>query len=196
MINNIDQLDLSKKYSYEDYLSWNFTDRVELIKGWLYKMSPGASMKHQRISLNFGSILHQHLRKTDCKVFQAPFDVRFINPAKTSSYKEIFDVVQPDVFVVCDPSKIDEKGCQGAPDIIFEILSKGNTKRDTQEKFNLYEENGVIEYWIISPQDEMVNIFELINGKYNFKGIYSRESTLTIKALSNFQISGEDLFEE
>lgn len=196
MITSIDQLDFSKRYSYADYLTWKFSERVELIKGWLFKMSPGASMKHQQVSLNLGSALHQALRGSKCKVFQAPFDVRFLNASKSTNNKEIFDVVQPDLFIVCDPNKIDDKGCVGAPDVVFEILSKGNTKRDTIEKFELYQEHLVKEYWIISPQDEIVNVFDLKDNQFVFRSMYARDAIIPVMTLENISVNGEDLFEE
>lgn len=163
-ITNINQLDLNKTYSYADYLLWRFKERVELIKGKILKMSPAPSRKHQEISRNINRVLDQYFYGQKCKLYYAPFDVRI--PRQSSDDKEVFTVVQPDLCVVCDESKLDDKGCVGAPDLIVEILSPGNSKREMKDKFELYQESGVREYWIVDPNQESVLIYILKNGEY------------------------------
>lgn len=163
-ITNINQLDLNKTYSYADYLLWRFKERVELIKGKILKMSPAPSRKHQEISRNINRVLDQYFYGQKCKLYYAPFDVRI--PRQSSDDKEVFTVVQPDLCVVCDESKLDDKGCIGAPDLIVEILSPGNSKREMKDKFELYQESGVREYWIVDPNQESVLIYILKNGEY------------------------------
>ncbi len=163
-ITNINQLDLNKTYSYADYLLWRFKERVELIKGKILKMSPASSRKHQEISRNINRVLDQYFYGQKCKLYYAPFDVRI--PRQSSDDKEVFTVVQPDLCVVCDESKLDDKGCIGAPDLIVEILSPGNSKREMKDKFELYQESGVREYWIVDPNQESVLIYILKNGEY------------------------------
>ncbi|MDY3316954.1 Uma2 family endonuclease [Riemerella anatipestifer] len=163
-ITNINQLDLDKTYTYADYLLWKFEERVELLKGKIFKMSPAPSRKHQDISGRIFGELYPLFKNKKCKIYSAPFDVRFIK--NNTENQTIYTVVQPDLCIICDESKLDEKGGIGAPDLIVEILSPGNSKKEMKNKFELYEEYGVKEYWIINPLDEIVYIHTLENGKY------------------------------
>ena len=124
---SVNDIDFSATYSYADYMRFTFEERMELIKGRLYQMSPAPSRYHQK---SFGSIhnsLYNFLEGHKCEVYGAPFDVRL--PRKSKEDKDIFTVIQPDVVVVCDPEKLDKRGCIGAPDIVVEILSPGNNKK-------------------------------------------------------------------
>lgn len=166
IITNIKQLDLNASYTYADYLLWNFKERVELIKGKIFKMSPAPSRSHQEISMTVTVILAKFLRNQSCRLYAAPFDVRLINFKENSKDHQITSVVQPDLCVICDANKLDEKGCIGAPDLIVEILSPGNSKREMTLKFDLYEENAVKEYWIVNQSDKTILIYVLKEGKY------------------------------
>ena len=166
VITNIDQLDLNENYTYADYLLWQFTERVELIKGKIFKMSPAPSRKHQDISMCITLMLAKFLKNQGCKIYAAPFDVRLIDYKVSTSDNQIISVVQPDLCVICDSNKLDDKGCIGAPDLIIEILSPGNSNREMNIKFDLYQENSVKEYWIVNPTDEIVYIYVLENDKY------------------------------
>ena len=165
-ITKLNQLDLKGTYSYADYLLWEFKERVELIKGKIFKMSPAPNTFHQDYSLNLTFLLGKHFRNSKCKMYVAPFDVRLINYKKSTSENEIISVVQPDLCVICDLSKIDIKGCLGSPDLIIEILSPGNSKKEMDLKFDLYEENLVKEYWIVDPSEKVVYIYVLQNNKF------------------------------
>jgi Uma2 family endonuclease len=166
IITNIKQLDLKGSYTYADYLLWNFKERVELIKGKIFKMSPAPSSYHQRISGELTYLLSKFFRKSSCQMYVAPFDVRLINFKKSTFDNQIISVVQPDLCVICDSSKIDERGCIGAPDLIIEILSPGNSNREMTIKFDLYEENGVREYWIVNQSEKTVLIYILKDQKF------------------------------
>jgi Uma2 family endonuclease len=166
IINNINKLDLKGNYTYADYLLWNFKERVELIKGKIVKMSPAPSTSHQRISGELTYLLSKVFRKSKCQMFVAPFDVRLVNYKQSTQDNQIVTVVQPDLCVVCDINKLDEKGCIGSPDLIIEILSPGNSNREMTIKFDLYEENGVKEYWIVEPAENSIFIYTLKQGKY------------------------------
>ena len=166
IITNINELDLNGNYTYADYLLWQFSERLELIKGKIFKMSPAPSRNHQQVSLKITRILDRFFEKSSCELYIAPFDVRLVNFKKSKSDNKIFSVVQPDLCVVCDSSKLDEQGCLGAPNLIVEILSKGNSKKELSIKFDLYEENSVQEYWIVNPDEKNVLIYVLIDGKY------------------------------
>lgn len=194
MITDINQLDLTKQYTYADYLTWQFSDRVELIKGWIKKMSPAPNTIHQKISFNLSIALGNYFKTNPCKAFAAPFDVRLINKRKSSDNNAITTVVQPDLCIICDENKIDENGCIGAPDWIIEILSPGNTKRETQEKFNLYEENLVREYWIVQPGIQNILVFDLQNEKYQLRKIYTNEDEVSSGIFPELKINFAEIF--
>ena len=170
-ITDINQLDLKKKYSYADYLSWQFAERVELIKGWIYRMSPDPRRKHQRVSFKLTLVFGNFFNSCDCQIYEAPFDVRL--KKNIGADCEIDTVVQPDICVFCDLTKLDDRGGIGAPDLIVEITSDSTMKKDYNEKFNIYEENGVREYWIVNPDSQCVEIFKLENEKYESIGVFN-----------------------
>jgi Uma2 family endonuclease len=191
-------LDLSKRYTYADYLTWLDGEARELIHGFIKMMSPAPRMRHANVSFNLswqiGAIVKRS--KGKCKVFYAPFDVRFPKQGETA-YDKIDTVVQPDICVVCDLSKLDERGCCGAPDMIVEILSISTFKKDITEKFALYEENGVKEYWIVHPKENAINVFLLQeNGKYDAGAIYELKGKVPVHIFDNYLIDLDDIFEK
>jgi Uma2 family endonuclease len=166
MITAINQLDFDKTYSYADYFTWQFDERVELYKGKISEMGPSPGTLHQKISGNLSVILWKGLKNNSYNLFYAPFDVRLLDKKKSTNDSEIFTVVQPDLCVICDEEKIDERGAFGAPDLVIEILSPGNSKKEMKYKFDLYEEAGVLEYWIVNPADKTVLIFILKENQF------------------------------
>jgi Uma2 family endonuclease len=181
MITNINLLDLDKTYSYADYLTWKFQERIELIKGKIFKMSPAQNTFHQKVAVNLTGILWNNFQNQKCNLFPAPFDVRLIDKKKSTLDDAIFTVVQPDLCVICDDDKIDEKGAIGAPDLVIEILSPGNSNREMKYKFDLYQDAGVLEYWIVNPVDKFFLIYVL---KENiFVGMHPLIEEDTIKSL-------------
>ena len=166
MITDINELDLNKTYSYADYLTWQFQEKLELIKGKIFKMSPAPSTNHQRISMELAGILYNFFKPHQCNLFAAPFDVRLIDKKKSTLDQEIFTVVQPDLCVICDETKIDERGAIGAPDMVIEILSPGNSNKEMKYNFNLYEEAGVQEYWIVNLADKTLFIYVLKENQF------------------------------
>lgn len=194
-ITDISQLDMSKTYTYADYLTWKFNERVELIKGWIYKMSPAPRRLHQEVEGNLHIELGIYFKKSICKLYESPFDVRLIKN-KGQSDQEITTVVQPDICVICDLEKLDDKGCVGAPDLIIEILSPSTIKKDYYEKFNLYQENGVKEYWLVNPEGKSLQIFYLDHGGYQEHETFEeKEETITSKLFSELKIEMTDVFE-
>ena len=171
-ITDISQLDLTKQYTYADYLTWQFEDRLELIKGWIYKMSPAPKRKHQGIQLALSSGFYKYFLNCNCKVYIAPFDVR-LKKNKGSDF-EIDTIVQPDISIFCDLSKLDDRGAIDAPDMVVEITSASTAKRDYNEKFNLYEENKVQEYWIINPDSNSIEVFSLKENVLVSLGVFSK----------------------
>jgi len=142
-------LDYSKEYTYADYLKWTFEERLELIKGKPFEMGLAPNRMHQKLSMAIAGELSGYLKGKSCEGYTAPFDVRL--PHKSKDDKDIITVVQPDICVICEPAKLDDKGCLGAPDIVVEILSLGNNKKEVVNKYEVYEEAGVKEYWIVMP---------------------------------------------
>lgn len=199
MITDFNQLDLNKRYTYADYLTWMFEDRVELFKGWVKKMSPAPNMSHQRISMNVAGVVWNFIQDKPCKIFTAPFDVRLVgklNVKSASSPSSIYTVVQPDISVICDQSKLDEKGCLGAPDWIIEVVSPGNTKREIDDKFDIYQENGVREYWIVQPTDETVTVFDLNEQTFQFRKIYNNVDEAIVGIFPGFKIDLKGVFKK
>jgi Uma2 family endonuclease len=190
----LSDLDLSKTYTYADYLKWTFDERLELIKGKIFKMSPAPGSLHQIISSAVSNELYNYLKGKPCRVFSAPFDVRLIR--RSINDKDIITVVQPDISVICDPTKIDDKGCVGAPDIVVEILSPGNNKKELQNKFEVYEEAGVLEYWIIHPLEKTFLKYELIEGSFRASRLLTLGDDVTTPILPGFSLSLDELFAE
>jgi len=191
MVTDINQLDLNKNYTYSDYLTWQFDEMVEIIKGKVFRMSPAPNNKHQDISQNLVREISTFLKKKSCQVRHAPFDVRFV---KVNNEKNITTVTQPDLCVICDPMKLDEKGCLGAPDFIIEILSPHTRSKDVHEKFDLYEEFGVNEYWIVDPLNQIVDVFLITKGKYQLKRKYTSEDTIEVDTLPGLSIDLKEIF--
>ena len=186
-------LDLNQVYTYADYFKWQFEERVELIKGKIFKMSPAPNFDHQVLAGEIYGTIRDFLRKQPCKVFIAPFDVRL--PRKSIEDDAIYTVLQPDVCVVCDPSKFDKNGCIGAPDIVVEILSPGNNEKEMKNKFDIYEESGVKEYWIVSPQDKTFLVNILTNGHYVTSRPMVSGDVVTTAVLPGFTMDLKELFE-
>ncbi len=180
-------------YTYADYLTWTMDEMVELIKGKIYKMSPAPKRIHQEISVNIATKIFIHLQGQKCKVYPAPFDVRL--PVKSKRNEDITTVVQPDISVICDLSKLDDAGCIGAPDIVIEILSKGNNKKELKYKYEVYEESGVKEYWIIQPEDENMTVYTLVDGKYIPSKLFTSGDEITTPILPGFVLNLEALFD-
>jgi Uma2 family endonuclease len=197
-IDNISALDLEATYSYADYLRWQFEDKVELIKGKIFKMSPAPNMKHQRISFRLGLALGNFFKGKQCNIFSAPFDVRLYDSKKSQkANKDIYTVVQPDLCVICDNSKLDEQGCIGAPELVVEILSRGNTAKEMKIKFELYQESGVQEYWVVYPYEENLLQFVLNDKqKYELYKIYVTDDVATSNLFPNLQVPLLEVFSD
>jgi len=191
-IHQVNDLDLNATYNYADYLSWQFEEMVELIKGKVYKMSaPGTT--HQSVSSNLSGLLYAALRKHSCRFFHAPTDV--IIETADGEGNLLTTVVQPDLFVVCDPEKMKERGCMGSPDFIIEIVSPSTSKKDLTVKFNLYEEVGVQEYWIVLSLDKIIFCYTLQDGKYVISGTYTVEDQVPVKVPGDLVLGGKEIFE-
>jgi Uma2 family endonuclease len=185
-------LSTEKGYTYADYLLWDVKEKVELLWGQIYPMSPALATRHQLLSRDIFGQLWQYLKKKPCKVFAAPFDVRLSTTSLND--EDIFTVVQPDICVICDVSKIDARGCLGAPDIVVELLSPSNNLVDLKYKFGIYEAAGVQEYWVVSPQDNTFIQNTLANGAYVRSRPYVAGSIITTPLLQGFELDLGELF--
>ena len=167
VITDINQLDVNGTYTYADYLLWRFKEQVELLRGKLFKMSPAPREIHQRVLNEINFELMSFFRNKTCRVYPAPFDVRIpAKGAKGMTDNQIYTIVQPDLCVVCDLEKIDGRGCVGAPDLVVEILSPSNSRKDLKDKYEIYQEAGVPEYWIVDADDKAIYRYVLEGDTY------------------------------
>ena len=188
------QLDLKKRYTFADYLTWADDKTRELIDGFIKLMSPKPKPIHQKVgaSLTFELLLFLKKHRGKCEVYPE-IDVRLpVNGEKED--KDIYNVVSPDISVVCDPSKIDDKGCLGAPDMIVEIQSFSTARYDMTTKYDLYESSGVREYWVVFPQEKGIEVFLLqSDGKYD-KGTKYESGKIPVHIFDGCEIEMNDIF--
>ncbi|MBS3943338.1 MAG: Uma2 family endonuclease [Dethiobacter sp.] len=183
------------QYTYSDYLSWNGNERWELIEGAAYNMTPAPSRVHQGVSVVLLSIFYGYLKDKSCKVYAAPFDVRL--PFENEKDEDIKTVVQPDIVIVCDKSKLDDRGCRGVPDLIIEITSPSTSRLDLKDKFNLYEKVGVREYWIADPNGKTVMVFKHgEDGRYDRPDMYAEEDEIPVGIFKDLKIDLKEVFNE
>jgi Uma2 family endonuclease len=164
------------RHTYAEYCSWPEDVRYELIDGQAYAMSPGPSRRHQEL---VGEVFRQvadALEGAPCRVYVAPLDIRL--PRGNEADDDVDTVVQPDISVICDRTKLDDRGCRGAPDWVIEVLSPSSASHDQILKRALYERHGVREYWLIHPVDLVVTVYRLADGAYGRPDIYELKDTL------------------
>ncbi len=196
MITDLRQLDPDAHYTYADYLLWQFQERVELIKGRIRQMA-APNVRHQRISGTLFFELKHFLKSHRCDVFAAPFDVRLPLPTHRMKGNKMDTVVQPDLCIIRDREKLDEQGGIGAPDLIVEILSPGNSRKELRDKYELYQESGVTEYWVVFPSEQVLQRYIL-----NAENIYQAQlpnvegDVVGITFLPGFALTVADIFEE
>ncbi len=178
-------------YTYKDYITWNDGERWELIEGIAYNMTPAPLRSHQKISMELSTQIHHHLKNKSCEVYSAPFDVRL--PVGKEKEEDITTIIQPDISVICNKKKLDERGCRGAPDLIIEIVSPSSATRDLKDKFQLYEKHGVKEYWIILENVRIVEIYILHKKEYGKPLIFSFEDLISGKLFKDMIISLRDV---
>jgi len=179
-------------YTYADYLKFEFDEMVELIKGKIFKMSPAPKSYHQRISANLTLIFGVFLKEKSCELYYAPFDV--VLPINNKTKNNSTTVVQPDICVICDLSKIDEAGCFGAPDFIIEIISKSTSKKDLNDKYAIYQVAGVKEYWIVFPKKEQIKCYVLDNEIFRLNREYVKGEIATTYLFPNFAFAVDEVF--
>lgn len=190
------------RYTYADILVWEDVERVEIIDGELVMfddeatmMAPPPSSTHQEISMELAFQLHAYLKGKRCKVLPAPFAVRLFE-LDGDSPEDMDTVVEPDISVICDPGKIDKKGCKGAPDMVVEILSPSTLRHDRFTKFSLYQRAGVREYWIVDPDSKTAQSFILEDGRYSVKEFGTVGDKMKVNVLEDCVIDLSEVFSE
>ena len=186
----------NEHWTYADYLILPDDERWEIIDGVPYAMSPARGTLHQRISRTLSLQIGNFLHGKPCELFVAPYDVRLSERTGLTDEK-VETVVQPDLLVVCDKARIDERGCNGAPDLIIEITSPSTGCKDLTVKFDLYQRYGVKEYWIIHPEEQTVMVFRLQeNKKYGVPERFGRAAHIAVPLLGDLLVDLADLFAE
>ena len=181
-------------YTYADYLTWEIDEMVELIRGKVFRQAAAPRVIHQQVAGNVFVALSNHLKRNKCGVFIAPFDVRL--PVKSKRNEDIDTVVQPDICVICDPDKLDEAGCLGAPDLVVEVLSPSNNKKELQNKYDVYEESGILEYWVIHPNECTLLVYTLANGRYVPSKLFTHGDRVASQAVEGFVLDLDEVFED
>lgn len=177
--------------TYADYLKWDDDRRYELIDFVPYLMS-APTVEHQRIVGRIFRKIADHLDGKNCEPFISPFDLRLAE--SSLGYDKIGNVVQPDITVICDKSGLDERGYSGAPALIIEVVSPSSAKMDRWFKYNAYERQGVKEYWIVIPNEQVVETHVLQDGKYKLAGVYGLDDVIPSVAVEGLEVSVHSVF--
>ena len=192
-MDSIDELDFSKTYTYADYYSWKFEERVELFKGKVYPIGDSPGINHQQVLGNVAGELYSFLKGKETEVLMAPLDIRLV--AKGIKDEEITTVVQPDVIVFCDRSTLDDRGGIGSPSIVIEILLPGKNDKEITLKYDLYEEFGIKEYWIVRLDEQSLTQYVLNeDGKYVGKRPSTAGDKVTTDLIPGFELAMTDVF--
>jgi Uma2 family endonuclease len=181
-------------FTYADYINFDFDEMVELIRGRIFRMSPAPRTSHQIILVNLTRVFSTALYKQKCQVFVAPFDI--ILPIADKRREKATTVVQPDLCVICNPAIIEEAGCFGVPDLIIEILSPSTSKKDFNDKYTVYEEAGVKEYWIVMPESKLIEVFHLVKAQYQRIHTYVDTDSITPITLPDLDVNLSEIFPE
>lgn len=185
-----------ERFTYRHYRTWPDSERWELIEGQAWSMSPAPMRRHQEVSARLFNEVFNFLKGKPCKVFAAPFDV--LLPMGEEADDEVESVVQPDIVVFCDRSKLTERGARGAPDLAVEILSPWTSKKDIKDKYELYESRGVREYWVLDPAAWSVWVYRpKKDGEFDEGELRNRlgdVSSIASRVLEGFVVDPEELF--
>ena len=181
----------SSHHTYGDYLGWPEDLRYELVDGEAYLMAPAPDLEHQDIAGEVYRQLANALQGEPCRPFVAPVDVRL--PRADEADEQVDTVVQPDVLVVCDSSRLDRRGVRGAPDFVVEVLSPSTASHDHVRKRRVYERAGVQEYWLVHPIDRMVTIYRLVNGEYGKPAVQELKGETAVGVLPGVVIAWDAL---
>ena len=185
-------LEQKESYTYGDLIDLEDETRYELYDGELVALA-SPMWQHQLVAGAIYAQIYYYLLGKKCKVVYAPFDVRLFEK-EGDDRRDTKTVVQPDIMVVCDPKKLDIHGIKGAPDLVIEVLSPSTMKYDRLLKFNLYQEAGVKEYWIVDPEEKVVSVYTLENGHYYAAAVYSSQSEVSVGVLDDCKIDLRTVF--
>ena len=183
-----------KGYTLADALTWDESERIELIYGNPVMMALPVK-RHQEISGELFGQLRDYLKGKKCKVYATPFAVRLFE-WDGDHPEDVDTMVEPDISVVCDAGKLDDIGCKGVPDLVMEILSPTTQRHDRVTKFNLYQQAGVREYWIVDPAGKSVQVFVLDDGRYVAKDFGTAGDAIKVNVLENCTIDLSRVFSE
>ena len=181
-----------KKFTYADFLDWDEGTRIEIIDGDSFVLDTPPTI-HQLVSGPLGAQLYSYLKGKTGEVFWGPLAVRLFEK-EGDRPEDVRTVVLPDIIVICDPAKLDEHGCKGAPDLIIEILSPSTSRRDRLVKYDLYQRAGVREYWIVDPSARTVAVHLLDEGQYGSPDFYTGEAVVPVSVLEGCQIDLNAVF--
>ena len=173
-------------YNYSDYITWSDDVRYELLDGVQYAIAAPLPI-HQDICRELALIIGNFLKGKSCKLYFAPFDVR-LNADTTDD-----DVVQPDLVVICDLSKLDKRSYKGSPDIVIEITSPSTAHIDRFNKFQKYLQAKVPEYWIVEPESRIVSVFTLDKDRY-ITNVYSETDKIMSSVLDGCVVDLSEVF--
>jgi len=177
---------LDEKYTYGNYRQWPDEGRWELIDGAPHAMATPSRI-HQEIVFELAGQIRNGLLDSDCKGYVAPFDVRLPNGDESDDLVDT--VVQPDLLVVCDEDKLDDKGCRGALDWVVEVISPSTALIDLSVKRDLYQKHGVKEYWIVHPLERWVMVYLLDEtGAYGNAQVLGMDEPIMVTKLAGLQI--------
>ena len=175
-----------QRHTYADYLAWPEDERYELIDGIAYAMTPAPGRRHQEVVVEMLRQIADALEGHPCRVYVAPFDVRL--PRAGEADEQIDTVVQPDLSVICDEQKLDERGCRGAPDWVMEVISPSTASHDQVKKRDVYERAGVPELWLVHPGDGIVSVYTLEAEQYGKPRVSELEGSLAGAVLPQVDI--------
>lgn len=189
-------IDRGERFTYRHYRTWPDEERWELIDGQAWSMSPAPATRHQRLSRKLFNRIVNFLEGKACEAFNAPFDV--LLPSGDEAEDDIDTIVQPDIVVYCDASKVREYGARGAPDLAIEILSPSSSRKDLNEKFRLFERHGVREYWVVDPGNKAIQVWRIkVQGGFDEgelrDGIHD-DSPVESRVLPGFAVDPKELF--
>ncbi|MDI6605470.1 MAG: Uma2 family endonuclease [Thermoanaerobacteraceae bacterium] len=174
-----------RKYTYRDYLTWSEDERWEIINGTPY-MQAAPTWQHQAVLLELSRQFANYLQNKTCNIFTSPFDLRL--PENDEEDEDVINVLQPDLVVVCDKSKLQKTGYFGVPELIIEVVSPASGRKDKIEKFNLYEKAGVKEYWLVEPEEKVAMVFTLHNKSYGRPEVYSENDSVKVSIFEDLII--------
>lgn len=177
--------------NYAEYLLTSEEERWEIIDGKPYNLAPAPSPEHQRTVSSLQGEFYAFLKGKPCTSYVAPFDVRLMTDEKPDD--QIRNIVQPDLVVICDESKIDGKGCNGPPDLIVEVLSLATAKRDRSDKLRLYRLSGVKEYWIVDPSNKTVEVFHWHEHQFADAKVYTWDETIPVGLSDDWIVDLKDV---